>query len=572
MKMNPFSREGNAVLSVTLIASLACAGPIAEWPEIEDLPFILPVASPSDPDFPGLPDPLRFFDYESGDVSGPALATSVEWHEFRRPEILAMMRHYKYGTEPESPSTAAFSLLSVDGNFLDGLATKYVVEGNYGPPGARPMTLNVYLPNDAEQPVPVIAALNAMGNELIEPGGSRANRWDLPGTLESGIALATVAVSDFASDGGSFGGALVEPYASAGFGGDWKAIAAWAWGLGRVVDYLETLAEVDPHRIALTGYSRRGKAALWAAALDERVALVAPHQTGTGGAHPTRSTWGWRPTFAYQFPHWFLDRYNAIDREGSPNDYYRLPFDQHFAVAAIAPRRVLLSENDSYGANYTGLLAVRTAAAPVWDFLGMDAGAEVVLEWNQTSGHSFEPRHWAVIHEAVNALPQGGEAGFREWALEHDLIPEEPESTSMVALADSDPNGDGTTLLEGWLFGLDPDTPHRVSLEIMRHADGDLRVTVPQRMGGTGRPGRGYEWRGVEQWIEWAEDLSGPWIPAGLEDLVPVMVGDGPSDVTERVTFADRRAEAGDRVFYRVRYRLGNHAIESVTGDRRASR
>ncbi len=249
-----------------------------------------------------------------------------------------MMRHYKYGTEPEAPHDITFSVLSVDAAFLGGLATKKVVRGDYGPPGSRPMIMNLYVPNAADGPVPVIAALNAQGNDLIEPGGSRANRWDLPGTLEAGIALATAAVTDFASDSGGFANALVEPYAAAGFAGEWRGIAAWAWGMGRMVDYLETDPDIDPHRITLSGYSRRGKTALWAAALDERVALVAPHQTGTGGAHPTRSTWGWAPTFSYQFPHWFLEAYNAINRDGSPNDFFRLPFDQHFAVAAVAPR------------------------------------------------------------------------------------------------------------------------------------------------------------------------------------------------------------------------------------------
>lgn len=525
------------------------------WPDVADLPYILTVASASHPDFPGLPDPLRFFDHESGNVSGPALATSADWFERRRPEILDMLRHYKYGTEPGPPQDPQFSLLSVEPDFLGGLAVKMVVRGDYGPPGAQPLLINLYVPDNADKPVPVIAALNAQGNELIEPGGSRADRWDLPGTLQAGIALATVAVSDFAADGSRFSNALIGPYASSGFTGDWKTIAAWAWGLARVVDYLEQVPEIDPHRIALTGYSRRGKAALWAAALDERVALAAPHQTGTGGAHPTRSTWGWAPTFRHQFPHWFLDRYNAIDRDGSPNDYFRLPFDQHFAVAAVAPRRVLLSENRSYGANYNGLLAVRTAAAPVWDFLGADAETDVVLEWNTTTGHSFEPQHWAVIHEAVNALPPGGEAGFLEWARDHSLYPEDPAGTSVAALAASDPNGDGTTLLEAYLFGLDPETPRSVPPVVSR-ADGRIRIALPQRRGGTGRPGRGYHWRGVEQSFERAVNLSGPWTRVGLEDLVPVAVSPGPSDFTETVTYECRRADSNGPVFYRVRYRF----------------
>lgn len=549
----------------TAAGALLSADTTVEWPDVMEMPPILTVSSPSHADFPGLPDPLRHFDHDAGDAFGPPVANSVEWHELRRPEILEMMRYYKYGTEPEPPPMAEYSVLSVEPDFLGGLATKKILRIDYGPPGTRPMILNVYVPNAAEKPVPVIAALNALGNDLIEPGESRANRWDLPGTMEAGIALATAAVTDFAADGSRFADAVIGPYVSSGFAGDWKAIAAWAWGLGRMVDYLETDLDIDPHRVTLTGYSRRGKAALWAAALDERVALVAPHQTGTGGAHPTRGTWGWAPTFRHQFPHWFLDSYNAMDRDGSPNDYFRLPFDQHFAVAAVAPRRVLMSENSSYGANYTGLLAVRAGAAPVWDFLAAEAATGVVLEWNTTSGHSFVPEHWAVIHEAVHALPRGGETGFREWARTHGLLSDGAEDLPTAVLAASDPNGDGIRLLEAYFFGLDPMTPNHHALPgISRAEDGRFRIEMPQRRDGVGRPGRGFRWRGVEQRIEWARDLSGPWVPAALDDLHPVAVRPGPSDATEIVTLEDRRADPGDRVFFRIRHRLGASALEPM--------
>jgi hypothetical protein len=532
--------------------STAFAGPLHEWPPVASLPAVYPVASPEHPGFPGLPDPLRFFDHVAGHPFGEWVGDTLAWREQRRPEILDMLRHYMFGHEPPAPEDPVFVIQSVDPDYFDGLATKKVIQGFYGPPETRALTLNLYVPNERSGPVPVLAALNAQGNELIEPGGSRANRWDLPGTLAAGIALATAAVADFAPDSNSsFRNSVIQAYAQDGFTGDWRTLAAWAWGLARMVDYLEADPDIDPHRIALTGYSRRGKAALWAAALDERVALVAPHQTGTGGAHPTRNTWGWAPTFRTQFPHWFRIAFNTIST--SPNDYFRLPFDQHFAVAAVAPRSVLLSENNSYGAGFNGLLAIQRGAQPVWNLFGLDPASALVLEWNRTSGHSFVPEHWAVLHAAVQALPPGGRDAFRAWALDQGVLDAAASEAAVdVALA-SDLDGDGQSALEEFLLGLSPHAADRASISVRVDADGRNRIRFLQRRDGVGMPGAGFRWRGVGQWIESASHPQGPWTALPAEALRGVAVEPGPNAQTEWITVADLRERPGTPVFYRLR-------------------
>src|SRR5205823_2489739 len=94
----------------------------------------------------------------------------------------------------------------------------------------------------------------------------------------------------------------------------WGAIAAWAWGVQRCVDYLITDRNVDPHRIAAVGHSRNGKTALLAAAFDERIAMAIPLQAGCGGTAPSRGTVGESvKAINTNFPHWFCDTFKAFN-------------------------------------------------------------------------------------------------------------------------------------------------------------------------------------------------------------------------------------------------------------------
>ena len=169
-------------------------------------------------------------------------------------------------------------------------------------------------------------------------------------------------------------------------------IGAWAWGLQRAVDYLVTAPGIDPRRIVVTGHSRLGKAALLAAAFDERIALAIPHQAGCGGSAPSRARIAIGKPFNTldtprtkppetvadindAFPHWFNGNYKLFN--DAPE---RLPFDQHCLVALCAPRPVLFTNaQEDEWANPDGQFEVLKAADPVYRFLGAGEAVHVLL-------------------------------------------------------------------------------------------------------------------------------------------------------------------------------------------------
>jgi hypothetical protein len=341
-----------------------------------------------------LPDPLRFED-------GRPVRSPEAWRGRRRGEILQLFEQHVYGRSPGAPKSVRFEIVETTSNALAGLATRrqvrVLLDGTEGGPAFE---LLLYVPGAARRPVPAFLGLNFGGNHTVHadpavrvskgwmrdgPGvvdhrateaarGSGAAAWPVERILGRGYALATVYYGDLEPDhaeGWRDGvRARIGPGTSGPFAADdWGAIGAWAWGLQRALDYLETDRHVDARRVAVIGHSRLGKAALWAGAQDERFAMVVSNDSGEGGAALARRAFGERTAdITKAFPHWFCARFREYaGREEA------LPLDQHELLALVAPRPLYVaSATEDLWADPRGEFLAAKAAEPVYRLLGRD--------------------------------------------------------------------------------------------------------------------------------------------------------------------------------------------------------
>ncbi len=339
-----------------------------------------------------LPDPLVL---ECGEA-----VRDVEGWRRRRAEILELFRTHVYGHNPDAPVSLHSEVLESEPAALGGRAVREQVRLHFGPQGGPRLDVLIHRPAASDGAVPAFLGLNFFGNHSIhtdpaiilsdqwmedDPSqgildhratehsrGTRASRWPVETIVERGYALVVAHYGDLDPDydDGFQNGVHPLFYREGQSRPDpdqWGAIGAWAWGLCRILDFLESDPAIDHRRVAVIGHSRLGKTALWAAAQDERFALVISNESGCGGAALCRRRLGETvEVITAVFPHWFGRNF---ERYASRED--ALPVDQHMLLALVAPRPLYVASAalDLWSDPRGEFLAAK-AAEPVYQLLG----------------------------------------------------------------------------------------------------------------------------------------------------------------------------------------------------------
>ena len=259
------------------------------------------------------------------------------------------------------------------------------------------MTLLIYLPNKKTKS-PVFLAYNFEGNHSVnnDPSiiiyrskeneltnekneetrenkrGGRESRWALNKIIDSGYGLATIDYNNVDPDKNDFSDGihslLYNSYQIKPEDDQWGSISAWAWGMSRVMDYLETETLIDEKKVILFGHSRLGKTSLWAGALDQRFSIVISNNSGCGGAALSRRRFGEKVSdITTNWSHWFAKNFQKYSENESS-----LPIDQHMLIALIAPRPVYVASasKDSW-ADPRGEFISAKQASKVYKLYGM---------------------------------------------------------------------------------------------------------------------------------------------------------------------------------------------------------
>jgi hypothetical protein len=279
-----------------------------------------------------LPDPFL-------GVDGTRVTQRAGWR-CRRQELRRLAERFIYGEKPARPEVVTGSVSS------DSISVSVENQGQ-----SVSFSATITLPPGATGPVPAI----------IGYGGSSFR--DV--ILGEGVAFITYnvgAVGDETTRSPKQGAF----YTANPDRQDTGMLAAWAWGVSRLLDVFEASGAsiIDPKSVGVTGCSRSGKGAFIAGAFDERVALTIPFESGMAGVPAFRlivPEGGEVLRNAIEYRPWAGDAYTQflqltvfdqgdtagreLDNRASGELQFLLPIDTHEVIGMIAPRGLFVMGN-----------------------------------------------------------------------------------------------------------------------------------------------------------------------------------------------------------------------------------
>lgn len=335
-----------------------------------------------------LPDVLRCND-------GTNVSSKKDWQNKRRPEIISLFSTYMYGEIPNCVGKSKWKLLKEENDVVGGKAIRkdvriYPVNGN----DSFKFDVQIYLPKTSKiTPAPIFLALSfhpnytvyndstinlsdiakSNNNEDVSKKGAKSGFWNLESIIERGYGLATFWYQDLVADSqedflNGFPSLFFKKGINYPAPNEWGAISLWAWQMSEVMNYIVTDHNIDSGKVIVIGHSRLGKAALWAGALDQRIAMVISNNSGCGGAAISRRCFGESiEAINQRFPHWFCGNFKQFD-----NRERYMPFDQHELIALIAPRPVYIaSAEEDWWSDPKGEFLGGINASPVYNLYGL---------------------------------------------------------------------------------------------------------------------------------------------------------------------------------------------------------
>jgi hypothetical protein len=417
-------------IAIVALASAAQAAATI-FPEVQELPVQT-----------NMPDVMTMSD-------GTKVTTPKQWRK-RREEMKEILEHYELGHAPPAPGNVRGQDLQSH-TVLGGAANFRLVHLSFGPKRALGMDIAIFSPA-GKGPFPTFInpsffmtpGVNFTSNAPApaEISTSTANTNARPrfnfgapvdperaargftNLINRGYAIVTYRYTQCGEDNPNF---RTNSFYPAYPDYDWGVLMGWAWGLSRVVDYVETQRFADKDKLIALGHSRLGKLTMVATAFDYRISLGAPAGSsgaGTGAYRfcgPNRGGKEGVEDMTRKFGYYFVPRLAEFTGQ-----MQKLPFDAHWFVALTAPRPWISVEGtDDQNCVPNAVKQTVLAAQWVYEFLGVS---------KDRVGVNYEPHRHGLTAGDWNAALDFADQQLR--GIDHhrtfDQFPVEQTSTNIA--------------------------------------------------------------------------------------------------------------------------------------------